>query len=224
MAKPNSPIKQLYFVRHGRTEWNAIRRMQGQWNSNLDDLGRQQAAVSGRLLARYNVEVMFASPLDRTRQTAAIMNDHLGLPITFDDRLKEWDCGDWSGFLYAEIETRWPNEWLAWRADPFNYRGPNAENYPDMIARAAPLLAELRAHPAQTIAIVCHGMIGKAMIATLLDFDAAQTLAFHQPNDRVFCVTLGATAASVVHFDGEAGPFAGVDSATNTISAIPQSA
>lgn len=206
--------KDIYFVRHGRTEWNAIRRMQGQWNSDLDDLGREQAGINGRWLAGLGIEALFASPLDRTRQTAEIINRHLGLPVVHDERLKEWDCGDWSGWLYADIEQQWPDEWQAWRADPFHYRGPNCENYPDMIARSRPFLDELRVHPAGTIAVVSHGMIGKAMIATLLGLDAAQTLSFHQPNDRVFRVRLSADgAAGVQFFDAGEGPFDGLDAA-----------
>lgn len=204
-------MKQIYFVRHGRTEWNAIRRMQGQWNSDLDDLGREQAEINGRWLAGAGIEALFASPLDRTRQTAEIINRHLELPIAFDDRLKEWDCGDWSGWLYAEIEEKWPEHWQAWRADPFAYRAPNAENYPDMIARSAPFLDELRDHDAATIAVVSHGMIGKAMIATLLDLDAQQTLAFHQPNDRVFRIDLAPDGQHrAVYFDRGEGPIEGL--------------
>ena len=96
-------MKELYFVRHGQTEWNAIRRMQGQMNSNLNDRGRAQADVNGQFLATRNIEALFASPLDRTRQTAEIVNQHLSLPIAFDERIMEWDCGDWSGHMYDEI-------------------------------------------------------------------------------------------------------------------------
>lgn len=207
-------MKRIYFVRHGRTEWNAIRRMQGQWNSDLDDLGREQAEINGRWLAGVGIEALFASPLDRTRQTAEIINRHLDLPIVYDDRLKEWDCGDWSGWLYAEIEEKWPEEWQAWRADLFHYRSPNGENYPDMIARSAPFLEELRAHPARTIAVVSHGMIGKAMISTLLGLDEARTLAFHQPNDRVFRIDLSAEGGTeAMYFDGGEGPTPGLDEA-----------
>lgn len=206
-----APDKDIYFVRHGRTEWNAIRRMQGQWNSDLDDLGREQARINGGWLAGRGIEALFASPLDRTRQTAGIINAHLGLPIVHDDRLKEWDCGDWSGWLYADIEAQWPDEWQAWRADPFHYRGPNCENYPDMIARSRPFLEELRQHPATTIAVVSHGMIGKAMIATLLGLDEAQTLSFHQPNERIFHVRLTPTGpARVAYYDAGEGPFDGL--------------
>ncbi len=209
---PGFRMQHLYFVRHGRTEWNAIARMQGQWNSNLDELGRAQADVSGRLLATLNIDAVFASPLDRTRQTADIIKRHIDRPVTYDPRIMEWDCGDWSGHLYSEVEAQWPDAWRAWRADPFYYRGPNCENYPDMIARATPFLHELMQLPAQSIAIISHGMIGKAMLSVLLGLDEATTLSFHQPNDRIFCATLAPSGNTATHFDGQAGPFAGLDS------------
>lgn len=204
-------LKHLYFVRHGRTEWNAIGRMQGQWNSDLDAVGRAQADINGRWLATQGIEAMFASPLDRTRQTAAIISRHVPVPTVFDDRLKEWDCGDWSGHLRQEVARKWPLEWQAWQRDPFGYRGPNCETYADMIARSAPFLAELHQHAASRIAIVSHGMIGKAMLSTLLRLDAARTVAIPQPNDRVFVVALSAAGeADVQHFDAGVGPHPGL--------------
>jgi phosphoserine phosphatase len=203
------PVKNLYFVRHGETEWNAIRRMQGQWNSNLNEKGQRQADINGRLLQKLNIEALFASPLDRTRQTADIINQYLSLPIQFDERIMEWDCGDWSGFLYKEIQEQWPQEWAALEADRFFYRGPDCENYPDMIARSLPFLEELKAHPADNIAIVSHGMIGKTMVSTLLDFTPEQTLSFSQSNDMVFQVTLVDDRVSVQHYLGGDGPFEG---------------
>ena len=203
-------MKQLYFVRHGQTEWNAIRRMQGQWNSDLNALGLEQAEINGDLLARLDVEALFASPLDRTRQTAAIINRRLNLPIHFDERIMEWDCGDWSGHLYDEVAQRWPDEWAALEADRFNYRGPNCENYPDMIARATPFLDEIRTHPANRIAIVSHGMIGKVMVSILLGLTPDETLALHQANDLVFAVSLAEGETSVAHYKTGDGPFGGL--------------
>ncbi len=203
-------LKQLYFVRHGQTEWNAIARMQGQWNSNLNDLGRAQAEINGRLLAGAGIQKLYASPLDRTRQTAEIINRQLQVPVEYDDRIKEWDCGDWSGHLYADIRTRWADEWAALQADRFHYRGPNCENYPDMIRRAVPFLDEIKLHPARNIAIVSHGMIGRVMVATLMGYDEARTLSFHQDNDVVLRVTLDGGAAAVDHYVAGEGPFAGV--------------
>ena len=203
-------MKQLYFVRHGQTEWNAIRRMQGQWNSDLNDLGRKQAEINADLLARLDIEALFASPLDRTRQTADIINRRLNLPVRFDERIMEWDCGDWSGHIYDEVAQRWPEDWAALEADRFNYRGPNCENYPDMIDRATPFLEEICAHPANRIAIVSHGMIGKVMVSILLGLTPEETLTIHQANDLVYVVSLAEEKSSVVHYKAGEGPFTGL--------------
>ena len=204
-------MKELYFVRHGQTEWNAIRRMQGQWNSDLNDTGRAQAEVNGGLLATCGIEALFASPLDRTRQTATIINRHLKLAdVKFDDRIKEWDCGDWSGHLYDEVRERWPEEWAALQADRFHYRGPNCENYPDMIARSTPFLDELRNHEASRIAVVSHGMIGRVMVSVLLGHSESDTLSYGQDNDVIFRVTLEGDEARVDRFIDGSGPVAGL--------------
>ncbi len=203
-------MKQLYFVRHGQTQWNAIARMQGQWNSDLSELGQAQAERNGEFLAQENIDALFVSPLRRTRQTAARINAHLGLGPVFDPRIMEWDCGDWSGHLYADIKNKWPEEWQNLEADRFNYRGPNCENYPDMFERSRPFLEELLASRHQNIAIVSHGMIGKVMVADLLGYSPEQTLAVHQPNDAVFRVSIDGESREVSHFVGGDGPHPGL--------------
>ena len=203
-------VKQLYFIRHGQTEWNAIKRMQGQWNSNLNETGREQADVNGRFLASQNIESLFVSPLDRTQQTAKIINRHINLPITLDDRIMEWDCGDWSGYMYAEVQVKWAEEWDALQADRFNYRGPNCENYPDMIERSVPFLEEIQKRTENNIAIVSHGMIGRVMVAQLLGLNENDTLNFHQSNDVIFRVTLQENSVEVSHFAGGEGPVPGL--------------
>lgn len=203
-------MKRLYFVRHGETEWNALRRMQGRWNSDLNETGRAQARQHGELLAGLDIEALFVSPLDRTRQTAEIINQKLNLGIAYDDRIVEWDCGDWSGHLRTEIEEKWPDEWAAFRANTFHYRGPNCENFPDMMKRAGPFLEELRLHDASNIAIVSHGLIGRVMVSMLLNYDEEQTLAMTQPNNVVLAVLLDNGGATVAHYVDSRGPFEGI--------------
>lgn len=86
--------------------------MQGQWNSDLNEIGKKQAKVNGNFLSSQSIDALLVSPLDRTRQTADIINQYLGLQITYDDRIMEWDCGDWSGYLYAEVKVKWAKEWI----------------------------------------------------------------------------------------------------------------
>lgn len=202
-------MQQIYFVRHGQTEWNAMQRFQGQRNSELNDLGRWQAEVSARLLERLGIQALFSSPLDRARQTAEIINRRLCLPLVHDDRIKEWDCGEWSGRLREEVIAMWPEQWAARQADLFHHRGPDCENYPDMFARARPFVAELERLDVERIAVVSHGMIGKVMVSILLGLDERETLAIHQPNDVVFRITTGA-APVAHHYRAGEGPFPGL--------------
>ena len=206
-------MKNLYFICHGQTQWNAIMRMQGQWNSDLSELGRKQADINGQFLKSQNIKKLFVSPLDRTQQTAEIINQHLNVGITLDDRIMEWDTGDWSGYLYADVKVKWQKEWQAFEADRFNYRGPNCENYPDMIERSKPFLAQIQTDPAENIGIVSHGLIGRVMIATLLGLNEHETFMVHQANDVIYRITIQGKTCAVDHFIGGEGPLAGISPA-----------
>ena len=90
----------IYFVRHGQTTWNAARRIQGQLESDLSDLGRSQAAGNGKRLKEIRPDIdtlpFVASPLRRCRNTMEIIRGELGTDVenyTTDDRLKEIHFG-----------------------------------------------------------------------------------------------------------------------------------
>jgi len=183
-------MKQLYFIRHGQTKWNAIRRMQGQLNSDLSEMGEAQADVNGRFLQKQKLNKLVASPLGRCVQTVEIINQHTCLEISFDDRIKEWHCGDWSGLMWDELPQTHPNEWDAYQADRYHYRGPGCENFPDMIARVQPFLQSLEKDSAETIGIVSHGLIGRVMVSVMMGMKEAETLDFRQANDVIYRITI----------------------------------
>jgi len=203
-------MKELYFIRHGQTEWNAIRRMQGQLNSDLNELGRRQADVNGRFLKQLGIEYMVASPLDRTCQTAEIIDEHLGISFDVDDRIKEWHCGDWGGEMWDAVQDNWPEEFAAWQSDQFFYRGPGTENYPDMIDRSEPFLDEVLASKFDRIAIISHGMIGRAMVGTLLAMTPDEMLSFSQTNDTIFHLTRRNGSFVAQHYISGEGPYGGL--------------
>ena len=202
--------KSIFLVRHGQTEWNAVQRMQGRLNSDLNERGREQADAHGRLLRGMGIEAVFCSPLGRARQTSEIMGRYVTAPVTYDDRIVEWDCGDWSGHLRSEVIERWGEEYAALLADPFHYRGPNCENYPDMFDRARPFVQEVLVHEARSVAIVSHGMIGKVMASILLGLGEQETLEIFQPNDAVLRVRLGPGGSAAHHWRAGVGPVEGL--------------
>jgi broad specificity phosphatase PhoE len=206
MAERRTGRVTWYLVRHGETEWNASSRMQGQLDSPLTPLGREHAKSAGRLLARLGVDALFASPLGRVRETIAIMGAELPLPVTFDDRLKEWSAGHWSGEFHAEIRTKWPLEWAAWEADRYGCRAPGGENFVDLVERARAFIADAAATHAARVAIVAHGFMNRALSGVLLSLTPVETLRISQDNNTVIRIVDGDDGPSVDHFVKGDGP------------------
>lgn len=190
--------------------------MQGQLDSGLTPLGREHALSSARLLARLGVDTAFASPLGRVRETVAIIQAELPVAVTFDDRLKEWSAGDWSGELHADIPLRWPDEWAAWEADRFSYRSPGGENFEDMKARGRAFLEDAAAVSGDRVAIIAHGFLNRALASVLLSLSVTETLDIRQPNDTVIRVVETSDGPIVDHFRSGAGPHAGLPTVSSS--------
>lgn len=167
--------KELYLLRHGQSAWNAEGRYQGQSESRLTPLGRDQAARMGAVLAREIGDparfCAFASPLDRARETAEIALAPLGLAPRFDDRLKEVGLGAWEGLIAPEIVARFPWAAPARARDPFGwlFTAPGGETLPELSTRLRGFLEG----PGQVPAIViAHGMALRALRGLCLGLDA----------------------------------------------------
>jgi broad specificity phosphatase PhoE len=210
MTDTPSEGRTWYFVRHGETEWNAEKRMQGQWHSSLSANGREHADVNGRWLKTLGIEKVWASPLGRVRETAEIIGKHMPMDPEWDDRLKEWSSGDWSGELYADIAVKRPEEWAAWVADQYVYRPPNGENFEDLEDRADSFFADAANHPARTVAVLAHGFIIRVMVSCMAGLSREDVLSIKQANDVVIRVRETPEGAIIDHFIGGTGPHEGL--------------
>ena len=184
--------------------------MQGQLDSRLTPLGRDHALNSAGLLARLGVDTAFASPLGRVRETVAIIQAEMPIEVTFDDRLKEWSAGDWSGELHANIPIRWPAEWAAWDADRYTHRSPNGENFADLLERGRAFLLDARNSAGARIAVIAHGFLNRALAGVLLSLSPSETLRIRQSNDTVIRVVEGPGAPTIDYFTGGQGPVPGL--------------
>jgi broad specificity phosphatase PhoE len=160
------PPTRVVVIRHGQSTWNAIGRWQGHANAPLTDLGRAQAAAAVASLPP--VDAIWSSDLERARATAAIIGDALGLPIKVDARFRERDAGVWTGLTRDEIEAGWPR-YLAEHRRPAGF-----EHDRDVLARIIDGLGELHAsHPDQTVLVVSHGGVLRALERHCHDVDRA---------------------------------------------------
>ncbi|MEM9741992.1 MAG: histidine phosphatase family protein [Pseudomonadota bacterium] len=204
-------MKTLYVVRHGQTEWNVARRMQGRLDSALTEAGQQHAIRNGELIkAQGGVDHLFVSPAGRTQETAYLLNSFLGAAMTFDESLLERDCGHWSGLTEMEIEERFPTEWQARIDDPFDYRPPGGESVADLVERVEPFLDSLFGAPHERIAIVTHGIMSRAILSKLLSLSKKMANSVRHPNDLVYRLEFHPTEILPSYFRAGEGPVRGL--------------
>ena len=187
----------LYFVRHGETDWNAVRRYQGQTDTPLNDKGRGQAARNGRILrellaGRSDVDFV-ASPLMRTTETMTIVRREMDLvPDDFrrDDRLKEINFGHWEGRIWDVLPDEDPVAFQARRTDPFNWRPVGGESYADLAERVRGWLAEID----RDTVVVSHGGVSRVVRGHVLALETATVPLLDVPQDKVLMLTSGSHA------------------------------
>ncbi|MBV9968729.1 MAG: histidine phosphatase family protein [Xanthobacteraceae bacterium] len=161
----------LYFVRHGETDWNAARRLQGLHDIPLYAVGRRQAARCGELLGRLFAqsgaephEFTFAtSPLSRARETMEILRLALGLPqegYAIDARLAELSFGSWEGLTYREVRDR-DRAILGKRdRDKWNFQPPGGESYAQLLVR----VREWHESLSGDAVVTAHGGVARAFL------------------------------------------------------------
>ncbi len=204
-------MKHLYIIRHGETTWNAEQRMQGRLDSPLNNKGRAQAQLHGETLQRMGgVDYVLASPSGRTRETTAILNRFLQVPVDYDEALMERDCGLWSGFTVDEIAAQYPDEWVARDVDPYHHRPPQGENLPDLITRVTSCLAALAALPHERIALVTHGVMSRAILTHYLGLEPGDANRLRHPNDLFYRLSFESSTLVPEFFRGGRGPVAGL--------------
>lgn len=154
-------------VRHGATELTVGKKFSGNggFDAPLSELGlAQAAAIAGELSQREAIDVVIASPLQRTRQTAGVIAEALGLEVEIDEGFVECAFGEWDGYTLAEVRERWPAELERWLGST-EYAPPGGESFAQVRDRVdAARAAVVRRHAGKRIAIVSHVTPIKSMV------------------------------------------------------------
>lgn len=187
----------VYLVRHGQTDWNVERRLQGQADTDINDVGRRQATANGELLATIVDDAQrfdfVASPLRRTRETMERIRAAMGLDPTdyrTDDRLKEIHFGDWQGFTYPELEVRQPGSRARRSVDKWNFLPPGAgaETYATLALRVSDWLETLD----RPTVCVAHGGVVRAVFRIVGGLSPEDCAMMDVPQDRILRIEDGA--------------------------------
>lgn len=165
----------VLLLRHGQTAWNHYRRLQGQADIELDDVGLAQAARAAQVVARLRPAAVVSSDLVRATRTAEEVAAATGLAPTTDVRLRERSFGDWEGLDHAEIEGGWAKEYKIWSGGG-QPDGVGMEPRGDVGTRVAAAVVEHAAPfgAGATLVLVTHGAAISAGITALLGLDAGE--------------------------------------------------
>jgi broad specificity phosphatase PhoE len=165
-------VTRLYLVRHGATQLTAEDRFSGAEGVELSAEGRSQVARLGERLVDEEIRALYASPLSRARESARIVGERCGLTVETRDGLREISHGHWEGLMRREVETRYPEEYASWDADPFTFAPEQGESGVAVLARALPVIREIvTRHVGERVLVVSHKATIRLLISSLLGFD-----------------------------------------------------
>lgn len=162
----------LFLVRHGATVLSAEDRFAGASDVELSDDGREQARRLSERLAHERISAVYASPLQRTRETAAILAGPHRLDVQMRDGLREISHGHWEMLTRQEVELKFPEEAAEWEKDPYTFAPQGGESGLAVTARALPVLIDIvRKELGKSVLVVSHKATIRLLLSSLLGFD-----------------------------------------------------
>lgn len=200
--KRQTPPTVFGLLRHGQTEWNVEKRIQGYGDSPLTAEGREQTAQWLPTLQAYRWDTIFASDLGRVRETVAILNNHLQLPVDFDPRLREQNWGEWEGLTLPFIQENYQAELARRVAMGWDFAAPGGESRQAVKDRTvAALREEAQRRPGRNILVICHQGVIKAALyhITGREFLPGEDPLLH--HNRLHIISLSDTGFSPVELN-----------------------
>ncbi|TCS43828.1 histidine phosphatase family protein [Reinekea marinisedimentorum] len=171
-------MKKLIIVRHGETDFNRQRLMQGQLDTELNKTGHKQAHCAALALKGEQFDAIWSSPLQRAKATARYIHAHHDCPIEIEPLLTECSFGEFEGRPITELIQA---EQQAERSgETFVARG--AESKPELVIRAQTLKQKVLQSSAKTLALVCHAGIAKPLIGQFLNHSIEEWFQLPQGN------------------------------------------
>jgi 2,3-bisphosphoglycerate-dependent phosphoglycerate mutase len=148
----------LCIVRHGETAWNAEHRVQGQLDVPLNSIGQAQALAAAKVLAREKFDAIYSSDLSRALQTAQPTATLFSMKILPEKDLRERHYGIFERLTYAEVKTRYPQDYARFEARDPEYAFRTGESLKDFSARSVSVIAKIvNQNKDRSILVFTHG-------------------------------------------------------------------
>ncbi len=170
-------------IRHGQTEWNKQERFRGHADIPLNDTGKTQAQKVAARLAHDKIDAIYASPLQRTLQTAQPLAEEHGLEAQKEDALIDLDVGALEGLTVDEARQAFPEVVDKWLNAPGKVKFPKGDSIKSVRTRVGKLLEELGTrHAGQTVVLVTHRVPCHVILCTVLGMDLDALWSIKQDN------------------------------------------
>ncbi|MBQ8826974.1 MAG: histidine phosphatase family protein [Oscillospiraceae bacterium] len=159
----------LYIMRHGKTDWNALHKMQGRTDIPINNEGRQMALEAGEKYSDIAFDVCYSSPLIRARETAELFFKGRNVPIISDERLVEMCFGKYEGLEDSFSIPDCPINTLFWTPEKY-IAEEGAESFEQLFARTGEFLEEAvlpQVNEGRNILIVAHGAVNCSIVSRI---------------------------------------------------------
>ena len=157
----------LYIMRHGRTDWNDQKKLQGQTDIPLNENGRKMAQEAARRYADVPFDICFCSPLIRAKETAELLLKGRDIPVVYDDRLREMSFGEYEGIENSFATPECPVNQFFFAPDRYIVPVPGGESVYDLLARTGSFLKEVvdpLLKEGKNVLIVGHGAMNLSIV------------------------------------------------------------
>lgn len=151
----------IYFARHGETDWNVEKRIQGTTDIPLNENGILQAKKLAELLVEQQLPIkkVYTSPQKRAEETARIAADAMGAACIAIDELREMDLGQWEGSNWEVIEAENSEVYRAWIKNKRYVHTPGGESYNELLERTLDAAAYILANETEDVLVVSHSAV-----------------------------------------------------------------
>ena len=178
---------EIIIIRHGETEWNSQRRMQGHSNSELSAVGRAQIQALGEMMKNVSFDHIYSSDSLRARQTAEAITQYSGHTLQFDQRIREKNLGVFEGLTSAEAKERHPEVYRLFKTEGANYVIDEGESTQQLLERSLEFIEEIRLrHPQERVVMVTHGGVVRVLMKHALGLSIDAPTRFLIKNTGIF--------------------------------------
>ncbi len=177
----------IFLIRHGETEWNSQKRMQGHLNSDLSKVGRNQIKALGEWMKKVSFDHIYSSDSMRAELTAKSITNYTEHLLKYDIRIREKNLGVFEGLTSDEAKGKYPEMFKLFKNAGKNYVIENGESTQQLLDRSLEFIEDIRVrHSGQSVVIVTHGGVVRVLLKHILGIPLDTPTNFHIKNTGIF--------------------------------------